>query len=318
MLRSAMHSVGMADRVELLRAVARFEDEDKLAAWEYEYRLPRYSKEYFWDEALVERFCSRGDKGSYSFQQQRLIYNHLEDILSQLLVYVYRDEMASNAELATPQRYAAALDTINAYSTREDDVFLPLRIMAHVRKAEAFLANTQDEEGLKELVTATNLIGLLWNIPIRHPMHGSGVVLTVCFCKPLSAKDVLENCIGNIANPRQCPLYERVVNDDRFLSYEKAVNNFFDIPEKGQLFHQVGEDCMDPTWEQLLKTAKRAASELEDSCVATMLMANGDLTLPPISFREAIVSVEKSNKDTLMLLKGLNSYITKTVSDTMA
>lgn len=151
-------------------------------------------------------------------------------------------------------------------------------------------------------MTATNLIGLLWNIPIGHPMHGSGVVLTVCFCKPLSAKDVLENCIGNIANPRQCPLYERVVNDDRFLSYEKAVNNFFDIPEKGQLFHQVGEDCMDPTREQLLKTAKRAASELEDGCVATMLMANGDLTLPLISFREAIVSVEKSNKDTLMLL----------------
>jgi len=348
LIRANMH-LGMADRIELLNTVAISEDENKLSSWEYEYKFPNRQDEYFWDDMLIRRYRRKGDEEKCKSLTQKLIYGHLEEILSYLLERCWMD-------VYDAEKYKGALGIINAFSTRVDDLFLPWRIIAQVRCAQSHFADGRNEEGLEELSVAAKWLELLYAIPLDTEVKASCAVLEG-FTKKFDAYFVHEVCLINVGDLELCPVYDGVRDDSRFIGYADVVRKFFPTKSKdGLRFNYAFPDSV---WEKLWDTAKAESDKFVDGAVAVMLTAKGNthvlpfctldevlndkgavkffaalkmdddvkidrlvymwsgwgIDLPSAALRDVILSMDSYNKDTAMLLNGINSYHTRTLEE---
>lgn len=268
MLRTHLKRSSMSERIGILRSVALYEDEDKLETWSDEYNLPTYMRANFWDELLLERYDRSHDK--LDEQIQKILYEHIQNT-----VYYLTDSAKEQLkDFPDPERYQIALDTLDLYSTRVDDIFLITRIIAEVRYAEALLINGRVDDSLAMFSQATEHLGILYRLPDDKALYGSVSVLSaVKFV--FTSDDKLVRCIMNIAGCDRNPLYDSIRGEKRFAEYENAVDQFLPKENCRCWINEQGDDYLDETWKRLLTKAENETELLSDGGVVVMLTAKG-------------------------------------------
>ena len=360
MIRDRLKVSTMCDRVTLLGTVAAFEDEEHLTRWADEYRLPEYIRANFWDELLLTRYTREQNAGKLSEQNQKLLYEHIKSTVYYLTDSVHGDMRAQETEFKDPERYKTALDTLSLYSTRVDDIFILVRIVAEVRYAEALLMNGRIEESLSSFASAAEHLSVLHQFPEGSALRGSVPALGSVRLVP-DGMDKLEKCVFNLGGYDKNPLFDRIRDDKRFEAYMESLNKFFPQQKSRSWINEKGDATLDRQWEMLLNNARKAADQLSDGNVVVMLTAkgsvvclpfqdisssvnaestlkallelkkteaakidrlicmwhDGSIDLPSYAFREALLSVDRANFSTQILLNGLTGHIVKTVRATM-
>lgn len=267
---------------------------------------------------------------------------------------------AQGTEFSDPKRYQTAFDTLSLYSTRVDDIFILVRILAEVRYAEALLMNGLMEESLSWFALATEHISVLHQLPEGSVLCGSVPVLNSVHLV-INADDKLEKCVFNIGGYDKNLLFDKIRGDKRFIGFMESLGKFFPQQKSRSWINEKGCDALDTKWEMLLNEASKEADKLFDGNVVVMLTAkgsvicvpfqdlsssvntesaikalleikknedakidrlicmwhDGSIDLPSYAFREALLSVNRTNFSTKILLNGLTGYIVKTVMVTM-
>lgn len=350
MIRERLYGASMNERFQLLRAVAISEDEDKLELWANEYELPEYVHANFWAELLLERYSAENRADKYCAQNQKILYENIQNAVFCLL-----DGRSSDL-----QSCKTALVTLAMYSTRVEDIFICTKIITQVLFAEALLLDGQTEPALEMLSLATQHLKKLYEIPENRELCGSVSVLDKVRIN-LSADDKMIKCIFNIPRCEKKPLYDSIRGDKRFIEYSSALKLFFPKEKCRSWINEQGNDYFDMVWQSLLEKAQNEAAKLSDGGVVVMLTARGEvetlvfntqadatnaegamrfliekkkdgdgiierllymwhdgsLDFPSFDFRKALLDIDAVNCLTKMLLNGLNGYVVKTVKETM-
>lgn len=360
MIRDHLRISNMSDRVTLLSTVAAFEDEDKLTRWADEYQLPEYIRANFWDELLLTRYIKEQNVNKLIEQNQKILYEHIKNTVYYLTDSVHGDMRSQGTEFSDPERYKTAFDTLSLYSTRVDDIFILVRIVAEARYAEVLLMNGQIEESLSSFALAAEHLSVLHQLPEGSVLCGSVPALSSVRLV-LDGMDTLEKCVFNLGGYDKNPLFDKIRDDKRFREYMEALGKFFPQQKSRSWVNEKGDATLDPQWEMLLNSARKAADKLSDGNAVVMLTAkgsvvcvpfedlsfaldaeraikalleikknedakidrlicmwhDGSIDLPSFAFREALLSVERTNLSTQILLNGSTGYIVKTVRATM-
>ena len=360
LIRDRLRISNMSDRVILLSTVAAFEDEENLTRWTDEYQLPEYIRSNFWDELLLTRYTREQNVNKLSEQNQKILYEHIKNTIYYLTDSVPSVIKAQGTEFSDSERYKTAFDTLSLYSTRVDDIFILVRIVAEARYAEVLLMNGRIEESLSLFALATEHLSILHQLPEGRVLYGSVPVL--CSVRlVLDVMDKLEKCVFNLGGYDKNPLFDKIRTEKRFIEYEETLKKFLPQRKSRSWINEKGCDALDTKWEMLLNEASKEADKLFDGNVVVMLTAkgsvicvpfqdlrssvntesaikalleikknedakidrlicmwhDGSIDLPSYAFREALLSVNRTNFSTKMLLNGLTGYIVKTVMVTM-
>lgn len=360
MIRDRLKISNMSDRVILLGTVVAFEDEENLISWAEEYQFPEYIRANFWDELLLTRYAREQNVNKLSEQNQKNLYEHIKNTIYYLTDSVHGDMRSQGTEFSDPKRYQTALDTLSLYSTRVDDIFIFVRIVAEVRCAEALLMNGHIEESLSSFALATEHLLVLHQLPEGSVLYGSVPVL--CSVRlVLDGMDKLVKCVFNLDGYDNNPLFDKIRTDMRFIEYEEMLKKFLPQRKSRSWINEKGSDALDTKWEMLLNKAGKEVDKLSNGNVIVMLTAkgsvicipfqdlsssvntesaikalleikknedakidrlicmwhDGSIDLPSYAFREALLSVNRTNFSTKILLNGLTGYIVKTVMVTM-
>ena len=286
MIRTRLKRSSMSERIGLLRTVAIHEDEDKLETWSDEYNLPFYMRANFWDELLLERYDREESTDKLNAQIQKILYEHIQNTI----YYLTDSAREQLKDFPDPERYKIALDTLDLYSTRVDDIFMITRIIAEVRYAEALLINGRVEESLAMFSQATEHLWILYRLPDDRELYGSVSVLSAVQIV-ITSDDKFVRCIMNIAGCDRNPLYDSIRDEKRFAEYVNAVDQFLPKENCRCWINEQGDDYLDETWNRLLTKAENEAELLSDGGVVVMLTAQG--TIETLAFQnenDAIVS----------------------------
>mgnify|MGYP003294163258 CR=1 FL=1 len=156
------------------------------------------------------------------------------------------------------QRYRMALDTLNLYSKRVDDIFIFIRIMLEVQYAELLLINECCEESLEMFLLASKHLSILYDLPDGCILNGSVSLLdTVSIV--ITGNDKYEKCIFNIGRYEKDPRFDKIREDKRFSQFMESLNKFFPSPNCRSWMNEKGNDNLDVQWQILLDRAKKEA-----------------------------------------------------------
>ena len=360
-IRERLRISNMRDRVTLLSTVAAYEDEENLTLWADEYQLPEYIRANFWDELLLTRYTREQNVNKLSEQNQKILYEHIKNTVYYLTDSVHGDMRAQGTEFCDPERYKTAFDTLSLYSTKVDDIFIFVRIIAEVRYAEALLMNGRIEESLSSFALATEHLSVLHQLPEGSVLCGSVSALSSVRLV-IDGIDKLEKCVFNLGGRyNKKTLFDKIRTDKRFIEYEETLKKFLPQRKSRSWINEKGCDALDTQWKMLLNKVSMEADKLSKGNVVAILTAkgtvdfilfqnknfsietenamkfliekkksgeaqierlicmwhDGSIDLPSYAFREALLSVDRTNFSTKMLLNGLTGYIVKTVMVTM-
>jgi hypothetical protein len=282
----------MCDRVTLLSTVAAFEDEENLIRWADEYQLPEYIRANFWDELLLTRYTREQNVNKLSEQNQKILYEHIKNTIYYLTDSVHGDMRAQGTEFSDHKRYQTAFDTLSLYSTRVDDIFILVRILAEVRYAEALLMNGRMEESLSWFALATEHLSILHQLPEGRVLYGSVPVL--CSVRlVLDGMDKLEKCVFNMGGYNKKPLFDIIREDKRFIEYIELLERFLPHRKTRCWVNEKGIDALDTQWKMLLNKVSMEADKLSKGNVVAILTAKG--TVDFILFQNKNFSIETEN-----------------------
>lgn len=295
MIRDCMRTSNMYDKIQLLSTVASFEDEDKLTLWADEYELPEHMKTNFWDELLMSRYIGKKNINQLNIQNQKILYNHIKNTVFYLNDSVPNSIKKRGQEFINPERYKMALDTLDLYSTRADDIFINTRIIAEVRYAEALMISGRVEESLAMFSSAAEHLLILYHLPNGSVLHGSVSVLSTVQIV-IDSWDKLEKCAFNLNTYDENPLFDQIREDKRFVAYREALDQFLPQLKGGIWVNEIGNDVVDARWEMLLNRADKEAEALSDGYVVVMLSSNG--TVDSLSFQnfDSVIDAEGAMK----------------------
>lgn len=303
MIRDRLRISNMSDRVTLLSTVAAFEDEENLTRWTDEYQLPEYIRSNFWDELLLTRYTREQNVNKLSEQNQKILYEHIKNTIYYLTDSVHGDMRAQGTEFSDPKRYQTAFDTLSLYSTRVDDIFILVRIVAEARYAEALLMNGRIEESLSLFALATEHLSILHQLPEGRVLYGSIPVL--CSVRlVLDGMDKLEKCVFNLGGYAKNPIFDKIRTDKRFIEYKETLKNFLPKMNCRSWVNENGSDTLDAKWEMLLNRAKKEADELSKGNTVVMLSAKG--TVYSVSFQNGYSAHEAEGVIKLLIEKKKN------------
>ncbi|MBQ7358347.1 MAG: helix-turn-helix transcriptional regulator [Clostridia bacterium] len=295
MIRDRLRTSGMCDRIWLLNTVASCEEEDKLAIWADEYEFPEYMRTNFWDKLLLSRYDKEKNTYKLNAQNQKILYEHIQNTIYYLTDSVSGDMKEQMNDFHDPERYKMALDTLDLYSTRADDIFLTTRIIAEVRYAEALLINGCTEESLAMFSQAGKHLLLLYHLPDGSVLHGSVPVLSTVHIAIDYSKDKLEKCVFNLNTYDKNPQFDQIREDKRFVAYMESRAKFLPHNCKSWV-DEIGNDMVDTRWKMLLNRAKKETETLSDGNVVVMLTING--AVDAISFQNlnSVIEAEGAMK----------------------
>ena len=291
-IRDGLRTSNMSDKMTLLCTVASYEDEEKLALWADEYRLPEYIRANPWDEMLLSRYTREKNVDKLSIQNQKLLYGHIQNTVYYLNDSVSDDMKEQGKEFGDPERYKMALDTLSIYSTRVDDIFIYTRIIAEVRYAEALLINGKVEECLDMFELATEHLSILYKLPEGSILYGSVSVLNSTDLV-ISVSDKFYKCVINIGRYDKNPLFDKIREDKRFVEYMEKLRKFFPQTAFGTWVNEQGNDSLDAQWEMLLNRAGKESNKLSDGNVVVVLTSTG--AVASISFQNIHSTIEAEN-----------------------
>ena len=304
LIRDRLRISNMSDRVILLSTVASFEDEENLTRWTDEYQLPEYIRSNFWDELLLTRYTREQNVNKLSEQNQKILYEHIKNTIYYLTDSVPSVIKAQGTEFSDSERYKTAFDTLSLYSTRVDDIFILVRIVAEARYAEALLMNGRIEESLSLFALATEHLSILHQLPEGRVLYGSVPVL--CSIRlVLDGMDKLEKCVFNLGGYDKNPLFDKIRTDKRFIEYEETLKKFLPQRKSRSWINEKGCDALDTKWEMLLNRVKKDADELSNGNTVAMLTAKG--TVYSVSFQNGHSAIEAEGVIKLFIEKKKNS-----------
>ncbi|MBO7297896.1 MAG: hypothetical protein J6U60_02490, partial [Clostridia bacterium] len=303
MIRDRLKISNMSDRVILLSTVAAFEDEENLTRWTDEYQLPEYIRSNFWDELLLTRYTREQNVNKLSEQNQKILYEHIKNTIYYLTDSVPSVIKAQGTEFSDSERYKTAFDTLSLYSTRVDDIFILVRILAEVRYAEALLMNGLMEESLSWFALATEHISVLHQLPEGSVLCGSVPVLNSVHLV-INADDKLEKCVFNIGGYDKNLLFDKIRGDKRFIGFMESLGKFFPQQKSRSWINVKGSDTVDTQWAMLLNRASQEAEALSDGNVVVMLSAKG--TIYSVSFQNGHSAIEAEGVMKLFIEKKKN------------
>lgn len=276
LIRERMRVSDLNDRLCLLNAVARDEDEDKLCLWEDEYKLPEFIKFNFWDEMLLQRYENNIETEKYNIQNQKIIFEHIENTIHHLIGFVPKNFSGRFKELKLPQSHKAALDTINLYSSRIDDVFIMTRIVAEFQYAESLFANERDDEGFEMLAVTRNHLSVLLDMPDSTVLRGSVPIIDTV-CRTISKNDIYANCIMNIIGYDKSPIFDRIRDDRRFVEFFAFLENWLPKRPCRLWVNEYSDFCIDAEWKILLSEAQKTNEQLSEGNVVVMQSEKGNV-----------------------------------------
>ena len=305
MIRDRLRISNMRDRVTLLSVVAADEDEENLTLWADEYQLPEYIRANFWNELLLTRYTREQNVNKLSEQNQKILYEHIKNTVYYLTDSVHGDMRAQGTEFCDPERYKTAFDTLSLYSTKVDDIFIFVRIIAEVRYAEALLMNGRIEESLSSFALATEHLSVLHQLPEGSVLCGSVSALSSVRLV-IDGIDKLEKCVFNLGGRyNKKTLFDKIRTDKRFIEYEEALEKFLPQRNCRSWVNENGSDTLDAKWEMLLNRAKKDANEL--SCGNTVVMLSAKGTIYSVSFQNGHSAIEAEGVMKLFVEKKTNS-----------
>lgn len=300
MIRDRLRTSNMCDKMQLLCTVASYEDEEKLILWADEYQLPEYIKTNFWDELLLSRYIREKNILQLSNQNQKILYDHINNTVYFLTDSVPNDMKECGKEFGNLERYKMALDTLSLYSTKADDIFIFTRIIAEVRYAEALLLNSHVEECLAMFSQAAEHLLILYHLPEGGVLYGSVPVLNSVHLV-ISVNDKLEKCVFNMGGYDKNILFDKIHGDKRFVEYLKVLEKFLPQRKSKSWVNEKGSDTFDTQWEMLLNRASKEADKLSAGNVVVLLTAKG--TVDSISFQNIDSAIEAENAMKLLIEK---------------
>lgn len=283
-IRERIRSSGIAESIELLYTVTRHEDEADLALWNDEYRLPESLRFDLRAALLLSRYAEERDVEGLHRQRQLLLFGHLRNAVSELTGAVAGQIADRFADLHGTECYRTALQTVDLYSTRIDDVMLLTRITAEVRYAEAQVRAGESESALQTLALAAEHLRVLAALPSGTVLTGSVPALdTVSLV--LNSDVCHRECLMHVGGRAQ-KLFDGVREDARFIAYEEALQAFYPKENCRSFVLSEEEDSpMDPTWEALLEKARAEATPSTDGGAIALLTASG--SIHTLTFRDS-------------------------------
>lgn len=302
MIRERLKTSDMRNRIWLLNTVAAYEEESKLDHWADEYELPNM-RTNFWAEMLLSRYDQEKNIEQLNGQNKKILYEHIQNIIYYLTDSVSSDMKEQCKDFHNPERYKIALDTLELYSTRADDIFIFTRIIAEIRYAEALLTNGHLEESLSLFSSAAQHLLLLYHLPDGSVLRGSVSVLSTVSVA-IDSMDKLEKCIFNLSTYDQNPLYDQIREDKRFKAYMESRKIFLPQQNCKSWVNEIGTDMVDSQWEILLNKAKKEAETLSDGNVVVMLTTKG--TIDSISFQNLNAAIEAEHAMKFLIKKKKN------------
>ncbi|MBQ8408984.1 MAG: helix-turn-helix transcriptional regulator [Clostridia bacterium] len=271
-------------RVSLLPTIALHEDEDKLFLWDNE-RWAMDRNLNIWDMQLLERYYQRGEFEKREELKQRILSDNVLLNINLLSHYENKTVEEQSAEKCSfpkwfrhkePHFYKTALDTINVYSSRFDDIFAIQRVMTEFRYAMSLIEHGRLDEGLDELDIVKEHLDWLWNLPDGTELFGSTPVLDK-LRKAITKDDVFVGLVANIARYDRNPIYDSVRANPRFAEFFKHVSEL--LPDTRSFIMTENDNSFDPAeWQTVDEKAKMLAGDLSgESSVVALQSAKGNI-----------------------------------------
>ena len=214
---------------------------------------------------------------------QKILYKQVKNTVHFLTESVFYNMKEQEGGLCDLQRYRMALDTLNLYSKRVDDIFIFIRIMLEVQYAELLLINECCEESLEMFLLASKHLSILYDLPDGCILNGS-VPLLDAVSIVITGNDKYDKCIFNIGRYEKNPQFDKIREDKRFSQFMESLNKFFPSPNCRSWMNEKGNDNLDVQWQMLLDRARKEADQLSDGNTVVMLTSGG--TIYSISFQD--------------------------------
>ncbi len=347
-------SLPVGVRCVSLVSIIRSEDEDKLDIWKS--FCPEGYAFTTWDDYLLQRYAWKEDTEKWQPVRQNAVYELVSKLVN-LLSEESRGNIASMQSCFLPnphEYYKACLNVINAFSQKENDVLLPLRIQTEFGLARALFMEGLNEEGFECLEKTQRYIQILWNARGCATLAGSAPFMDTVSCEVHDDEAV--TCMLNVWKYDSCLEFDGVREDERFIKFFDYVNGLFpntrgfvtvkdgkDIPydesefaslvetaneelkkknatymtqaivlktAKGNIYRTVVPDTLaDTESDELLKEMKLNG----DTCIESIVCCweDGCVDMPSYEFMQKLMSLDRRNKDAVVLLQGLDRYIVK-------
>ena len=255
-MRQCVKESDFLTQITLLHNIVCFDDDPELEFWKDEYSLPNYFQDFdFWDELLLYRYFSKRDAENHEKTSEKIIFNKLCRVIRLLSDYEIYAPEGKWANLKPLQNHKAALDMINLYSSRFDDIFCMIRTVTEFRYALSLFDNGLDEDGFSMLATVKNHIRAISDIPDGTILYGSVPPLEKAFIKLNKSEFYSTECLMNIMGYDKNPKYRRLSEDHRFTEFFEYVNSFG--PKRGSICLGHADPIDESEWDSLLSLARK-------------------------------------------------------------
>ena len=165
--RERLKTAERDERYALLEGVVRAEEEGKLNLWKGYVPTSWRDYEFLWDDFLMSRYESRGDVKKWEHQRQVAVYRQVCRALRWLISCVPNVPLEQRTRpwrlpLQSVENCEKAMELLNTFSARADDVFLVYRVVIESDYAGALFAAGQKERGYRMLEECKQHSALMW------------------------------------------------------------------------------------------------------------------------------------------------------------
>lgn len=220
-----LNNLPVGEKCVALVSIVRNEDEDKLDIWK-SFCPERYAFTT-WDDFLLQRYAWNADTEKWHEVRQNAVY----ELMSKLINLLSEESrgVCGNVQscfLPNPNEYyRACLKVIDAFSERENDILLPLRIQIEFGLARALFMEGENEEGFDHLEKTQKYIKALWSARGCAALAGSPPFMDTLSCEVHDDEAV--TCMLNVWKYDSCLEFDGVREDERFTKFFDYVNGLF-------------------------------------------------------------------------------------------
>ena len=335
------------DRIRHLTTILCIEDSQNVERWR-----EFVSNDSFcscWDDLLLRRY-TLGNKQLEQFEstRQRVVHETLWKLVCNLTSgrpdpncrvgsYLFQS-------LEPYETYRLAMDMIDLFALKEEDILLDMRLYVEIRMAAALFAKGRDEEGFATVETIMAHLEMFEGLYNTVRRESVGV-----FSKFERSTSELEirRCLDDIGFQLKRREFDRVREDSRFAALYRRVEGIDEAEMDammslcGSYHNTIGKNDLllsvltadgrshrnvirntqrrekngaHPDEQALIDTL-RDAGNTEIRYIVCQLR-NGGFDIPSYFFRKKLQELNPANDKAKILLKGAFRYIVKTLRDT--
>lgn len=225
LFRERLKTAGIDERYALLRSAIESEEEGKLNLWRGYVPKSWRDHEFLWDDFLLSRYALRGDVKRWEHQRQVAVYRQVCRALRLLISCVPNvpiEERARPWRLPLPDvaNCEKAMELLNTFSARADDIFLVYRVVIETDYAGALFAAGQKERGYRMLEDCKQHSALMWE-KVGQAAVLRGSVPALCeieetYHYPFVMGSSNSGMVGNVFGVHDRAEFDSVREEERF------------------------------------------------------------------------------------------------------